>query len=374
MFRSRVEEVIGTVRNDDLKESEVRFRGWQCSKMGNTFTSYQLLTDRIIFSSHTPVDFNHPTYKRFFNRIPDIESNQFDMAAQAQNNDNLAYNVHGIAYDHQVDKASEGQIIRVREVTGKMLSERHESTTKTLLVPSSEEQGDTGEPCVWIGMRPKGVDLRPPRKGTPINAIAKPCIIPHDPHALRVVTVLSHTMNKYYALINDGKGGLCQAKHIKADGVFFFTRFRDDDVAAREKRFQEWSRKISLYKTNLKSKEDERSPRSPNQAHAEIQFRQNPINRMKGLIATYLRVSHPEYLDKLQHVLRGYDEELESRPVGSESLILLFDSKEVVTLERAEAAVVEIEVSSWITRSWFTVTDTLAVSLARNQGDDDQSP
>lgn len=268
------------------------------------------------------------------------------MATQSHDNDRLAYNVAGIAYDHLVEEQYEGAIIRVREVTGKMLKEEHTNITTTLLSPSTEEQGTEGDACVWVGMRPESESARPPKKGTPINAITNPHVISHDPYALRVVCVLSHAMNKYYALTGKGEQGLCQAEHVKADGVFFFQKFRDDSIAAKEKRSQEWSRKISSHKTSLKSKDDQVSLRTPDQAHAEAQSQQNPISRIKGLIARHLRVSHPEYLDKLQHLLTGCDEDLVNKPVGSESLILLFNSKEVITSEHAEAAAKEIEVSS----------------------------
>lgn len=74
-----------------------------------------------------------------------------------------------------------------------------------------------------------------PKKGQSIRDAQNPTVIQHDPFALRIVVVMSHSQNKYYALF-DEKRGLSEGQRVDLEHVFFFSTFRDNNVASREKR------------------------------------------------------------------------------------------------------------------------------------------
>ena len=121
-----------------------------------------------------------------------------------------AFNFSDIGYTHNIPKDLEGSTLRVRGVVGTQLKNDYESKERTLLLPTNEEKGVKGELCIWVGMLPKGAidhtasalknETYAPKKGKSI-ASQTSRILPYDNFAMKVVSVVAHDMNKYYALM-----------------------------------------------------------------------------------------------------------------------------------------------------------------------------
>ncbi len=70
----------------------------------------------------------------------------------------------------------------------------------------------------------------------------------NDIYAIRVVSLLRQTMNKYYASV-DEKDGRYEAARINQDVIFFSPTFRDDHIQAKENRETAWGHRIRDFKT-----------------------------------------------------------------------------------------------------------------------------
>ena len=271
--------------------------------------------------------------------------------------EDLAYNTFGIAYDHEVQKEHEGSSIFARSVMNDFLDSKYINPTRTWLKPSTEEQGPNGIRCIWIGMLPidaanhtasalkKNASATVPKKSTAIGTVSRP-ILQHQPNALRVVCVLAHKQNRYYALVEE-KDGLFEGRRVHGEWVFFFGVFRDDKVVAREKREVAWSKKIKEYKDAILERQGEVTRRrdAKDDQRLDIQIKKNLSNELQGLLANYLRDPREVYLEAMQEAIKAKDGDLRNKPAGAESIINLVDSKSVVTDSLAAAAAVEISVS-----------------------------
>lgn len=130
---------------------------------------------------------------------------------------------------------------------------------RTSLVPSPSP--NNGINCIWVGMLPKvakeyskiASSAPMPKKGQSIVQMQNSTVIDHEEYALKVVVILKHAQNKFYALL-EAEGTLPEAHRIDLDSVFFFATFRDDTITQREKRAEAWSRKIRSFRTEITKK------------------------------------------------------------------------------------------------------------------------
>ena len=272
----------------------------------------------------------------------------------------LAFNTAGIGYDHTVKKDLEGGSIFARAIHLQFLKPDYINTKRTLLEPSAEERGPTGTQCVWVGMLPTEAEKytvnelkktgSAPKKGASIGS-SNAHVVEYDANAIRIVCVLAHMQNKYYALV-DEEDGLFAARRVGVDHVFFFASFRDDKVNAREKREAEWSKKIKDFKQKVIEGQGDvlRARTAKDSQRANVQLKRNFGNELWGLLATYLRHPQEVYLQALQDAIKKNDGDFRHYPTGKESVVNLVESKIVVSNEVATAAIHDIYVSP--IRTW----------------------
>lgn len=141
------------------------------------------------------------------------------------------------------------------------------------IVPSKLEMKRTPKAveCIWVGILPEdsrdsgddAAEVQPHGAPKALNKGQKKAkkvqsvidleddeldVVPHDPHALRVVAKKQNKPVKVwhlYALATSDSGSkLCQGWKVPSEDVFFFKAFRDDTVAGLMKRRQATDHKI----------------------------------------------------------------------------------------------------------------------------------
>lgn len=271
--------------------------------------------------------------------------------------DSLAYNTNGVGYEHNVEKQWEGCILKTSHISGKFLDSKvNYHTTRTSLTPGTQELGSKENSCIWIGMLPQNAmdytsdalkaskDHGAQKRGQSIRAGQSPLIIANDLSALRVVVVFAHEQNKFFALINE-KEGLSEAWRVKLEEIFFFSKFRDDDITSREQRGAVWSQKIKEYKDQI-GKEVPQQPRREHARHDTLRVRKNFENELQGLLATYLRDPREVYLKAMQVAVQKADADLQHRPLAGEAIMAFVECKVEINQDLLQAAYDDMTVRS----------------------------
>ena len=146
-------------------------------------------------------------------------------------------------------------------------------------------------------------------------------MLEQDEKALRAAIIISHNQNKFYLLI-DKERGLCEARRVNVDFVFFLATFRDDAATAKGKRVEEWSKKIRDFKSKLEAagRPVARQKILRDDARVAVERKRNFTNELQGLLATYLRDPESSCWRRCRRDYRRRIKICKSDPLGARQL------------------------------------------------------
>ena len=173
-------------------------------------------------------------------------------SSRVKGNDELAFNVQLVAYDHGIENRVQSQQLGLTELkrNTKIGDVDGDNYTRPPLTPTHEELSTDRSAigAIWVGMRPSNASeyLKNPSeksKGCSVNTIGvkvELVVLKQDDQALRVVAPMDRETASYYALV-DQKDGLCTGVSVVITEVFFFPEFRVDEDTSNQKRKSSWS-------------------------------------------------------------------------------------------------------------------------------------